>query len=222
MPRGELFIVSAPSGAGKTTLIQNLMNRPEGLGRLEFSVSHTTRAPRLGERDGREYHFVSPADFQVMVEKDRFLEWARVHGNLYGTSRDEVDPRLEAGVDVLLDIDVQGAEQVLARRPEAQSIFVLPPSYADLERRLRGRNLDGAADIARRLDVSLSEIKRYPNYRYVIINRDATRASEALAAIILEKRSRRERMDASVSEVVADFERALRRSTEPAVDSSRG
>lgn len=222
MPRGELFIVSAPSGAGKTTLIQNLMNRPEGLGRLEFSVSHTTRSPRLGERDGREYHFVTPADFQTMVEEDRFLEWARVHGNLYGTSRDEVDPRLERGVDVLLDIDVQGAEQVLARRPDSQSIFVLPPSYADLERRLRGRNLDGAADITRRLDVSLSEIKRYPNYRYVIINRDAALASEALAAIILEKRSRRERMDSSVSEVVADFERALRRSTEPAVDSSRG
>jgi guanylate kinase len=222
MPRGELFIVSAPSGAGKTTLIQNLMNRPEGLGRLEFSVSHTTRTPRLGERDGREYHFVGPADFQTMVEEGRFLEWAQVHGNLYGTSRDEVDPRLERGVDVLLDIDVQGAEQVLARRPEAQSIFVLPPSYADLERRLRGRNLDGAADIARRLDVSLSEIKRYPNYRYVIINRDATRASEALAAIILEKRSRRGRMEPSVGEVVADFERALRGSSEPAVDSSRG
>lgn len=222
MPRGDLFIVSAPSGAGKTTLIQSLMARPEGLGRLEFSVSHTTRAARQGERDGQEYHFVDRQTFQAMVHQDRFLEWAVVHGNLYGTSRDEVDPRLERGIDVLLDIDVQGAEQVLARRRDAQSVFVLPPSYADLERRLRGRALDGDDDIARRLDVSLSEIKRYTNYRYVIINRDATLASAALAAIIIEKRCRRERMEEGVSEVMADFERALRRSTEPAVEPASG
>jgi len=218
MPRGELFIVSAPSGAGKTTLIQTLMARPEGLGRLEFSVSHTTRAPRLGEQDGREYHFVSRPAFEAMNEQARFLEWAVVHGNLYGTSNDEVEPRLERGIDVLLDIDVQGAEQVLRRRPDAQSIFILPPSYADLERRLRGRALDGAADIARRLEVSLSEIRRYPSYRYVIINRDAALASEALAAIVLEKRCRRERMEEGVGEVVADFERALQRSAQPAAD----
>jgi guanylate kinase len=219
MPRGELFIVSAPSGAGKTTLIQGLLGRPEALGRLEFSVSHTTRRPRQGEQDGREYHFVSRKGFEEMAGMGRFLEWAEVHGNLYGTSREEVDPRLEAGVDVLLDIDVQGAEQVLEQRPDAQSVFVLPPSYADLERRLRGRALDGDADIARRLAVSLSEIKRYPRYQYVIINRDAALASEALAAIILEKRCRRERMLDRVGEVVADFERSLLRAALPAADS---
>jgi guanylate kinase len=218
MRRGELFIVSAPSGAGKTTLIGALMARPEALDPLEFSVSHTTRAPRAGEQDGREYHFVTRERFAGMVDDGRFLEWAEVHGNLYGTSRDEVDPRLERGIDVLLDIDVQGAEQVLARRPEAQSIFVLPPSYEDLERRLRGRALDGDADIARRLDVSLSEIKRYSLYGYVIINRDAALASEALAAIILEKRCRRDRMEGRVGEVVADFERSLRRAAESAPD----
>ena len=218
MPRGELFIVSAPSGAGKTTLIQTLMARPEGLGRLEFSVSHTTRAPRQVEQNGREYHFVSRPAFEAMMDQGRFLEWAVVHGNLYGTSNDEVEPRLERGIDVLLDIDVQGAEQVLRSRPDAQSIFILPPSYADLERRLRGRALDGAADIARRLDVSLSEIRRYPSYRYVIINRDAALASEALAAIVLEKRCRRERMEEGVAEVVADFERALQRSAQTAAD----
>src|SRR4029453_15377469 len=218
MPRGELFIVSAPSGAGKTTLIGRLMARQDVLGRLEFSVSHTTRAPRQGERDGREYHFVTKPVFESMAAGNRFLEWAVVHGNLYGTSLDEVDPRLDRGVDVVLDIDVQGAEQVLARRPDAQSIFVLPPSFDALARPLRGRALDGAADISRRLDVSLSEIKRYAGYRYVIINRDAALASEAMAAIILEKRCRRERMDERVAGVVADFERARRRHGEPAAD----
>jgi guanylate kinase len=220
MPRGELFIVSAPSGAGKTTLIGRLMARQDTLGRLEFSVSHTTRAPRQGEIDGREYHFKTRPAFESMVASNRFLEWAVVHGNLYGTSLDEVDPRLERGVDVVLDIDVQGAEQVLALRPEAQSVFILPPSFADLENRLRGRALDGAADISRRLDVSLSEIKRYTAYRYVIINRDAALASEALAAIILEKRCRRDRMEDRVAEVVADFERVRRRQGEPAADAA--
>lgn len=206
--RGELFIVSAPSGAGKTTLIQNLLLARDLVdpGSLAFSVSHTTRRPREGEVEGRDYHFVDRQSFRSMVEEGRFLEWAEVHHNSYGTSYAEVVPRLERGVDVILDIDVQGAEQVLGRVPEAHSIFVLPPSYEVLERRLQGRGQDDPEVIARRLAVSLSEIERYDRYHYVIINDDARRAGEILAAIILEKRHRRQRMQGRIQEILGSFQ----------------
>jgi guanylate kinase len=208
MQPGELFILSAPSGAGKTTLIQSLLagGFAEHHGGLAFSVSHTTRKPRQGETDGRDYHFVDHATFLGMIEADAFLEWAKVHDNYYGTSRHEVFPRLEEGIDVLLDIDVQGAEQVVARCPEAHSIFVLPPSYEDLERRLRRRALDDDGAIARRLGVSIQETERYDRYHYVIINDDARHASEALAAIIIEKRHRRVRMQPRIQEILRDFQ----------------
>ena len=207
MQRGELFILSAPSGAGKTTLIQGLLSRGlAGFGGIAFSVSHTTRRPRQGEVDGRDYHFIDHATFLQMIANDRFLEWAQVHDNYYGTSRDEVEPRLEQGLDVLLDIDVQGAEQVMARLPEAHGIFVLPPSYEVLEGRLHRRASDGAEQISRRMAVSLSEVMHYDRYRYVIINEDASRASEALAAIILEKRHRQERMLSRIQEILKDFQ----------------
>jgi len=207
MQRGELFILSAPSGTGKTTLIQSLMRSPSlaGFGGIAFSVSHTTRRPRQGETDGKDYHFVDHAAFRAMIAADRFLEWAEVHDNLYGTSYDEVLPRLDKGIDVLMDIDVQGAERVLARYPEAHSIFIMPPSFEDLAQRLSHRALDDPAQIARRLAVSVSEIARYDRYRYVIINDEAARASEALAAIILEKRHRRERMLGRVQEILRNF-----------------
>ncbi|MEA2604272.1 MAG: guanylate kinase [Acidobacteriota bacterium] len=207
MQPGELFILSAPSGTGKTTLIQSLMaGGLNGFGGLAFSVSHTTRKPRPGELDGKDYHFVDPATFQAMIAADAFLEWAQVHDNYYGTSLEEVFPRLEKGIDVVLDIDVQGAESVLARYPKAHGIFIMPPSYEDLERRLRSRGKDDAATIARRLAVSLSEMKRYDRYHYVIINDDARRASEVLAAIIIEKRHRRVRMQPRVQEILRDFQ----------------
>jgi guanylate kinase len=207
MQPGELFILSAPSGTGKTTLIQSLMaGGLNGFGGLAFSVSHTTRKPRPGELDGKDYHFVDPATFQSMIAADAFLEWAQVHDNHYGTSREEVFPRLEKGIDVVLDIDVQGAERVLASYPKAHGIFIMPPSYEDLERRLRSRGKDDAETIVRRLAVSLSEMKRYDRYHYVIINDDARRASEMLAAIILEKRHRRERMRPRVQEILRDFQ----------------
>jgi guanylate kinase len=211
MQRGELFILSAPSGAGKTTLIQTLLARADrsgvrGLASLAFSVSHTTRQPRQGEVNGKDYHFVDHATFQAMITDGAFLEWARVHDNLYGTSLAEVFPRLEQGVDVLLDIDVQGAERVMASQPRAHGIFVLPPSYADLERRLHLRALDDEKTIARRLAVALQEMRRYDRYHYVIINDDADRASEALAAIILEKRHRQERMLGRVQEILSNFQ----------------
>jgi guanylate kinase len=207
MHPGELFILSAPSGTGKTTLIQSLMaGGLNGFGGLAFSVSHTTRQPRDGETDGRDYHFVDQVTFQAMIAAGDFLEWAQVHDNYYGTSRAEVFPRLEEGIDVVLDIDVQGAERVLAGHPEAHGIFVMPPSFEDLETRLRLRGKDDEATIARRLGASLREMKRYDRYHYVIINDDARRASEVLVAIILAKRHRRERMQTRVQEILRDFQ----------------
>jgi guanylate kinase len=212
--RGELFIVSAPSGAGKTTLIQAFLEGPAAAaGGFAFSVSHTTRRPRAGEQDGVAYHFVDREAFASMIEAGAFLEWAEVYGNFYGTSSAEVLPRLERGIDVLLDIDVQGAARVMAAHPEAQSIFVLPPSYADLERRLRGRALDGGAAITRRLEVSRLEIKCYEMYRYVIINDDASQAGQALAAILLDKRQRRERQAKRIGAILADFEQPSKESS---------
>lgn len=209
MNRGDLFILSAPSGAGKTTLIQSVLDGPVGRsGELAFSVSHTTRSPRRGEVPDRDYHFVDHGTFQRMMADESFLEWAEVHNNYYGTSLDEVFPRLERGIDVLMDIDVQGAERVLSRYPEASSIFVMPPSFEDLKKRLHQRGLDGPGDISRRLAVSMWEIKRYHQYQHVIINDDAERASQALASVILERRCRRERMEESVQEVLQDFQAA--------------
>ena len=204
---GELFILSAPSGAGKTTLIQGLLSGNLVCdGRLAFSVSYTTRRPRGAEVDGKDYHFVDTSTFQRMIDEDRFLEWAEVHGNYYGTANDEVYPRLERGIDVLLDIDVQGAGRVLKRYPPAHGIFVMPPSYDALVARLRGRGLDDEPTIARRLAGALREMPRYDQYHYVIINDDARQACEVLAGIILEKRHRRERMLGRIQEILNDFQ----------------
>ena len=206
MQRGELFIVSAPSGAGKTTIIRRLMDGSVGRsGSLVYSVSHTSRPARSNETEGRDYFFVDIPTFERMIAEDAFLEWAEVHGENKGTSRETVVRALEEGLDVLMDIDVQGAEQVMAKMPEAHGIFILPPSYAELERRLRGRGLDQPEAIARRLAVSLWEIEFYKNYEYVIINRDLERASDALAAIILDKQHRLDRMRDRVARVVESF-----------------
>lgn len=215
MPRGDLFIVSAPSGAGKTTLIGGL-EAPEVLatGALRVAVSHTTRPPRTGEVDGEQYHFVSVDEFERGIEDGRFLEWARVHGNLYGTSIDEVAPHLERGVDVLLDIDVQGAASVLGALETAGSelsgirtytIFIVPPSYEVLARRLANRGLDDPDVIARRLSVSYREIKCWERYDYAIVNDDAEVASRVLASIILDKRHLRKRLDPTLRRIQEDF-----------------
>ncbi len=207
MKRGDLFVLSAPSGAGKTTLIGKLMSGSlADVGRIAFSVSHTTREPRRGEVDGVDYHFVDSQVFGEMIAQGQFLEWAEVHDNYYGTSYQAVMPLLEEGVDVIVDIDVQGGEQVLERLPEAHGIFIMPPSFEDLERRLRRRGLDDADEISRRLAVSLLEIRRYKHYDYVIINDDLKRASEVLAAIILDKHQKLERQQGRIDQVLTEFE----------------
>jgi len=206
MERGDLFLISAPSGAGKTTLVRRLLAEPGFAGgNLHFSVSHTTRPPRPGEQEGVAYHFVSESTFREMIAGDEFLEHATVHGNLYGTAAAEVLPRLDEGTDVLLDVDVQGAEQVMARMEGAVSVFILPPSYGELEARLRGRASESARAVADRLAVALAEVRRYRCYRYVIVNDDADRAGEVLASIILAQRHRTERRRDDVERIAASF-----------------
>lgn len=204
MVRGEMFIIAAPSGTGKDTLIREVMSSLDG---LEHSVSHTTRRARRGEVDGQDYHFVSRKAFEAMIAQDGFLEWAEYNNNLYGTSVEEVDPRLDRGVDVLLDIEIVGTANLLERRPEAHAIFVLPPSYGALERRLTDRGLDDADAVRERLALSLWEIERYGLFHYAIINDDLDRASQVLAAIILEKRYRMARQEQAVQAVLEDFSR---------------
>jgi guanylate kinase len=185
--RGDLFIVSSPSGGGKTTLIRRLLDRPPGTP-LHFSVSHTTRAMRPGEANDREYHFVSVDVFQKMVERDEFLEHNEVHDNIYGTSKAEVLPRLAAGEDVILDIDVQGAKDVRRAYPEAITIFIVPSARDELDRRLRRRGLDGEDAIKKRLINAAREIQQASEFQYVIVNDDLDRAATELESIVRARR----------------------------------
>jgi guanylate kinase len=187
-----LLILSSPSGAGKTTLTRMLQERyPE----LRFSVSHTTRQPRAKEVDGRDYHFVTRQRFCELALADAFLEWAEVHGNLYGTSVAEIDKaRATPGCrGMIFDIDFQGARQIRAKVWDAVGVFILPPSMAELERRLRGRASDSEEVILRRFQAAKREIDHYALFDYVIMNDDLPAAFEHLAAIVLAERSRRTR-----------------------------
>ena len=179
--RGRLIILSAPSGAGKTSLARALVER---LPDTVISVSHTTRPPRPGERDGVDYHFVDRPRFEAMVAEGRFLEHARVFDNYYGTDRRGVEAELAAGRNVLLDIDWQGARAVRAQMPEAVSVFILPPSREALEQRLRGRGQDSDAVIARRMRDAVAEMRHYDEYDYVVINDDFDAALADLEAIV--------------------------------------
>jgi guanylate kinase len=187
MTTGSLFIVSAPSGAGKTTLVGRLMAADSG---VVHSVSYTTRAPRPGEQDGREYHFIDVQGFLAMRERGEFLEWAEVHGNFYGTSRPWLEQRMAGGSDVLLEIDWQGAQQVRHLYPEAVSIFILPPSMDELERRLRGRGSDSEDVIARRVAGALGEMRHVNEFDFVIINNDLDVALGDLLAAVHASRLR--------------------------------
>ena len=185
--RGTLFVVSAPSGAGKTTLCREMRQR---LSDLAYSVSVTTRAPRPGEIQGTDFRFVSEGQFRELLARNEMAEWATVHGNLYGTPAAPLEAALRDGRDVLLDIDTQGAAQLRARYPGAVLIFVVAPSMAELEQRLRERRSDKDADIARRLERARQEITLWRRYDYLIVNRDVKEAMEQLESIILAERCR--------------------------------
>jgi guanylate kinase len=192
-PDGTLFIVSGPSGAGKTTLINRVREQLEPIGiNLYFSVSHTTRAPRAGEIDGRSYHFVSHPEFEQMIARGEFIENAFVHEQRYGTSKGEVLKRLERGEDVILDIDYQGAQQI-ANDPELKTrslnVFIFPPSFEHLEQRLRDRGLNSEDEIHTRLQKAIDEIDAGKEfYHYVIINDDLNVATECLKAAVIAKK----------------------------------
>ncbi|MGQ0430649.1 MAG: guanylate kinase [Gammaproteobacteria bacterium] len=180
MKRGRLYVIAAPSGAGKTSLLHALMRRRPS---LQFSVSCTTRKPRAHEQDGRDYHFISREEFERLVRKDEFIEYADVFGNLYGTRRSVVEAALAAGHDLILEIDWQGARQVRERLPEAVQVFILPPSRAELERRLRERKTDSEEAIARRLAESTLEVSHWRDFDCVIVNRDFDQALAELEAV---------------------------------------
>ena len=187
--RGRLFIVSAPSGAGKTTLCRNVVS---SLPQLKFSVSYTTRQPRPGETPDADYTFISRGDFQSMIDRGEFIEWAEVHGERYGTSRERLHEMTCSGYDVILDIDTQGAMQIKKKHAEGTYVFVMPPSMEVLRQRLRSRMTDSLQEIEKRLKRSVAEIKTYPEYDYVIINDNLEKALREFEAIILSFRVRTE------------------------------
>lgn len=199
---GTLFIVAAPSGAGKTSLVNALLEREPG---IRLSVSYTSRLPRPGEVDGRHYHFVSREVFERMAAADAFYEYANVHGDLKGTAREAVEPLLAQGCDVLLEIDWQGARQVRAARPGCISVFILPPSRAELERRLRTRASDDAEAIARRLADSREEIAHAQDFDFVVVNDQFADALADLRAIVACQRLRREAQLARHAGLIADL-----------------
>lgn len=196
--RGTLVVVSAPSGAGKTTLCREVRSVVPD---LAYSVSYTTRAPRPGEVDGIDFHFVSDAVFREMMARNEFAEWAVVHGNLYGTSARTLEQAVAAGRDILLDIDTQGARQLRRRYPEAVLVFVVAPSLPELEQRLRERKSDAPQEIARRLTRAREEIAAWKGYDYLIVNRDLKEAVEQLAAIIHAERCRTHRLSLSLPDL---------------------
>ena len=183
---GKLFVVTAPSGAGKTSLINALLREDP---RLKLSVSYTTRAPRPGEQDGREYHFVDEATFLAMRERGEFLESAEVHGYRYGTSKRVIAEALSRGEDLILEIDWQGAAQVRRLYPECVGIFIHPPSIEELERRMRSRGQDAEAVIRRRLENAREELAHAGEFEYAIINKDFETAKQSLAEIIRKERT---------------------------------
>ena len=196
--RGALIVVSAPSGAGKTTLCREVRLRVSD---LAYSISYTTRAPRPGEVNGTDFHFITEEKFRALRDKLEFAEWARVHGNFYATGATTIETALAAGRDVLLDIDTQGAAQLRARYPEAVLVFIVAPSMDELEQRLRERGSDPAREIERRLTRAREEISLWRHYDYLIVNRDVKDAVEQLTAIITAERCRTARLTLTLNDL---------------------
>jgi guanylate kinase len=197
-----IFIISAPSGSGKSTLVARLLATVPG---LMFSVSYTTRALRGNEKDGESYHFVTRENFEAMIARGEFLEWAQVFGNYYGTHQGILEAARAAGRDLVLDIDVQGARQLRDRVPEAVTIFVLAPSRKILEDRLRARGEDREDVIQRRLREAAVEIQKYKDYDYVLINRELAESDAVLSAIVRAERIRRDRIEDQIKPILETF-----------------
>jgi guanylate kinase len=208
---GILFIISAPSGSGKSSLVGEVRRLVQG---LDFSISYTTREPRGSERDGHEYHFTTRDEFQRMVAAGEFLEWAEVFGNFYGTAMSALDIARQDNADLLLDIDVQGALQVMKTMPEAVSIFILPPSPEELERRLRNRSqAEGATNeavIEKRLAEARTELQHIEDYRYALVNDVLDQAASEMRAIVLQARGEADPEDANLAARCVTFARARR------------
>ena len=205
--RGLLFIVSAPSGAGKTTLVERLVEHTPS---LKMSRSYTSRPARDGETDGVDYNFVRRPTFEAMAAAGEFLEWAEVFGNLYGTGASDTERMLASGHDVVLVIDVQGARKVRARGVETTTVFVMPPSMAVLEQRLRGRSKDSETEIQRRLQVARDEVAAFAEYDFVVVNDELTSAVDRLRSIVVAERSRLDRMQPSAETIVSSFLKGAR------------
>jgi guanylate kinase len=197
--KGILFVVSGASGTGKSTLCRALLKTFPG---LRFSVSHTTRSPRPGEREGRDYYFVSAAEFQKMIDRGAFVEWAGIYGDRYGTSKRMLRQAWLEGQDVILDIDVQGARQLRNQKIPGVFVFLLPPSLRELKRRLKKRKTEGKAALGLRLKKAQAEISRAPMYDYLVINDDLKKARQRLKAVILAERCRRERLTEAIEKLL--------------------
>lgn len=200
--RGLLFIVSAPSGAGKTTVVERLVEQTPD---LKMSRSYTSRPARVGETDGVDYNFVTRERFEAMRAVGEFLEWADVFGNLYGTSATDTERVLDSGCDLVLVIDVQGARKVRRRGIETTAIFVMPPSFEVLQKRLRGRSKDSEADIQRRLEIARHEVAACLEYDYVVVNDELTAAVDRLRSIVIAERSKLRWMRGEADAIVRTF-----------------
>lgn len=200
--KGNLIIVSSPSGGGKGTLIKAVLKIVPNIG---YSISFTTRQMRGGEENGRDYFFVGKAQFEELIKKGELLEFAEVHGNFYGTSMSFVKAEIEAGRDIILEIDVQGAENVRKKFPEAVSIFILPPSFKVLQKRLTARATEKKADLNLRLKNSFYEVERFEEFEYIVVNNEVTRATDDLKNIILAERLKRIRQSDSIKAILDSF-----------------
>ena len=200
---GRLIIISSPSGGGKGTLIKEVLDVvPE----LAYSVSFTTRAPRFGEEEGRHYHFVSKQQFEDEINAGGFIEYAEVHGNYYGTSRSQIDRFMAEGKDVILEIDVQGADWVRKRDPDALNIFIMPPSFEVLRARLMARGTEDPADLELRLTNARAEVMEYSKYEFVVINDEIFSAARRLASVIIGERQRRVRQTDAICDILDSFD----------------
>lgn len=202
---GNLIIISSPSGGGKGTLIRELLASVPDIG---YSVSLTTRSRRSGEVDGRDYHFVSLGEFESFRKAGKFLEYAEVHGNFYGTSREQTEKMTTDGKDVILEIDVQGAVSVLATMPAAVSIFILPPSFEALTSRLTARATETTDQLALRLRNSFGEVMQYTEFEYVVVNDEVSAAAGRLRSIVLAERQKRIRQSAVIKDILSSFDKS--------------